>query len=77
MNYYPGKEELYIQAMLEECQCDNLWVEEGILYNNVIGFDLDLVEKMEIDIIACKIAFLLSTDEIYVVDFKNETIIRA
>jgi hypothetical protein len=49
-NYSAGKEELYLCEMIKECQCKNLFIEENMLYNNKIGFDLDTVEHMEVDI---------------------------
>jgi hypothetical protein len=77
-NYVPSEEERYLQALIEEFECDCIFIEYGIIYclgsNEVV--DMDMVEKMNIDIIEGYVTLYTSEDEIYIVDFANERIVK-
>jgi hypothetical protein len=81
-NYEAGTEEKYLKELLDQYKCKKLHIENGIIYNdkspiNHIAVNLDLVEKIQIDIFEGYVNLRTSMDDIYIVDFINETIHKA
>lgn len=74
--YIPTEEENYIQELLEAFECETMFIDNGIIYCDSSDYvvDMDIVERMNIDIIEGYITFYTSEDLIYIVDFINKTI---
>lgn len=82
INYEAGIEEKYLKELLNQYKCKKLHIENGMIYNdkspiNHIPVDLDLVEKIQIDIFEGYVSLRTSKDDFYIIDFVNQTIYKA
>jgi hypothetical protein len=78
INYVASEEERYLNTLIKDYECECIFIEYGIIYclgsNEVV--DMDMVERMNIDVIEGYVTLYTSEDEIYIVDFVNERIVK-